>query len=533
MVKVIKKSEKIVLLICIIAVILTSILIQNLEKIMPSASENGEAIGQVRIVQADVRHKSKKAYFWQPTDKNRSLSEGDSVFTGPKSFAEISFQDGRKVRIAENSLIHFSTKKNELNVALAFGKMATSGLTKPMIITDCEKTYTIEANGGSFEISKNKQCGEVKLQVLSGQVKLNKKNILKKTTPTEIKTELVDSEFEKSLLSFKQPEIPAVAAKEVIKEIIKAPEINVTPAKFGSSLATAAQVRSRIKMKWTGDPLATHYDFESATNLNFRNAKIIRTESNKIEILLEQGGIHYYRIKSYSQDGKASEYSKIHMLHATFPSIEITEKKLQANYVAKYSSDAGKKKDFAVTWTPVPLTEKYVVEVSHSAEFAASTKIESRNPASVIEVPRTGKYLYRVTAFDKQGRQISSSSAPGEIEYTKLFDLTAPILDRTLKTMSFYFQKEFGQFIWLKWNNLALKENFKYRIQLSNQNEFSSLNYNQITNESKFLLNKNLAQGTYFWRVRAESSDQFSDWSDIGTIKIQTKPTPSSNQHGQ
>ena len=104
-----------------------------------------------------------------------------------------------------------------------------------------------------------------------------------------------------------------------------------------------------------------------------------------------------------------------------------------------------------------------------------------------------------------------------------MFDLVTPAIEPSLRSLSFYFQKKFGQFIWLRWLRLSTSKDLKYRVQLASSANFDSLFQNQLTAENKILINKNLPQGVYFWRVRSENSEQASDWSELGSFKIQTQ----------
>ena len=175
-------------------------------------------------------------------------------------------------------------------------------------------------------------------------------------------------------------------------------------------------------------------------------------------------------------------------------------------------------------WTEVPNADKYVVEVDKKGgDFSSPKKFTSRKPASAIQVPGQGEYEYRVSAYNAQNRKISSSSNVGEIIYNKLFDMKTPAIEKTASSLQFFFQKGLGKYIWLKWVSPEAKVTDKYRIEIAKDQNFTKLFKSYSTYKTKVLVQDNLPVGNYYWRVRAESTEdkeQVSDWSNPGKIEI-------------
>ncbi len=532
------KSEKVVLLLCLIAIVVCLFLLNNLE-IFNFANTGNLArgsLGHIQKTRFEVRQKYKKDFSWQITSQNAALSEGDSLYTGPKSSCEVVLEDGKKILLSENTLLHFSQKNKRLSIDLEFGKIFASGLSAPVVVVDCGEKYKIDPGSAAFELSKSDKCGSLDIDVKSGEIKVDSKKVttqprqFRKIRPTSALAkifELPPNFFVKKEIAVIPPELPLVVPIEL--KVTEAPpaivELPLQPPQF--AVKTFHEVLSKnsvVKMRWEPVAEAETYIVEIAQDPDFKNFKSTSVTRPRFNFKPTGAGPYYLRAKSKSLAGKESIFSDLAIAKLEFPAIKLNEEKIAAVYKARNSIDQGVKKQFPVSWSEVPSADKYVVEYDDNADFSRAVKLTAREPASVIEVPKTGNYHYRVSAFNKQGRQISSTSTTGEIIYKNIFNMASPRIEASLKSIAYYFQKDFGQFIWLRWSNSVAKvEKLKYRLQISNSNDFKSVNYDLITKENKFLINKNLPQGTYFWRVRAESTEQQSDWSDIGSIKIQTK----------
>lgn len=522
-----KKPEIAVVLLCILGIVICIYLL-NTHSFLDSKNQSQEVVlGEINETSLDVRLKSNKQYFWQKTERNQVLTEGDSVFTGPKSSSEITLLDGKKIRISENSLIRFATKNQQLSVDLAFGKLFSTGSTQPIVISDCGKLYTIEPNAATFELSKGKNCGSIEVNVSKGTIKLNKKFVAKKKPQPQ----LAKSNFSVIEDDFQPPLLNASAIEALAKPVeIAAAKAKLETPQFEKKLYNMTLTKSlHVDFSWNSVPDASEYILEQSETELFELSDPVHVSTTSYSYHPETDGVRFFRLKAIDEKGSESGYGDVAKTSLIYPNIELEQKKIKAQYKARTSTDFGSKKNFPISWSTVPHAAKYVVEVADNSDFSKSIPTISRKPASNIVVPKTGLYHYRVSAFNQQGRKISSSDGSGEINYEKMFDMLAPVIEPTLKSLSFYFQKQFGQFIWLRWIKASNSSGLKYRFQLATSAGFEKLFYDQLTTENKILLNKNLLQGEYFWRIRSENEAQTSDWSDLGSFKIQTQTTNAKN----
>ena len=493
---------------------------------MSESETTSELLGQIADTQLDVRQKFQSDYSWQKTVANTSVSVGDSLFTGPKSSCEITLEDGKKLTIAENSLIRFSKKNKRLSIDLAFGKLSASGLTTELDITDCGQAVKINPNGSKFELSKSSQCGSMDIAVKEGEIKVNSRQVSKiKPKAKKIVASFFNDKVQIAEI-FKAKKVEPVVVN--LPEVLAPPVVELVPpaapAFVKNKFTALFDQKAKVDLRWSASTSAEKYFLEISDSANFVKSETVQVNDTSYTFKPTRDGSYFFRLKAAAANGLESSLSEPARAQFSFPAIELQQKQIQADYKARGPKDFGGKKSFPVSWSPINSAAKYVVDLDQKSDFSNPTQFSSRSPASAIEVPRTGDYNYRVTAYDKKGRKISSTSEPGQISYQRLFNIAAPVIEASLKSISYYFQKGLGQFIWLRWNQASVDlKNIKYHVQISSSDQFTNLTLDAVTAKNKFLMNNNLSQGTYFWRVRSEAPDQFSEWSDIGSIKVQTK----------
>ncbi len=519
-----------------------------------SNSTSDEAtIGNITSLSADVRHKSKSDYFWQEMNLKTKIAKGDSIFTGNKSSSEVTLDDGKLLKISQNSLVHFSTNKDQLVVDLAFGNVSASGLDKTLVISDCGQKYTIDTNQASFNLTKTEKCGSFNIQVKTGAVNVNKQKVSKVQTKIKKQKFTISEAFNKPeplnvLLPQQQslfkavPEaveaepiiaehsdLPETAeSKPELPEIIETPSIT-EPVKTGllapEFLQKDRQVilksTTQVKFSWKHIPEAEQYRIETSTNPEFTEPTVTVTPENNYEFKPTETGIFYFRLSAQAQKFENSPFSKAKIVKTVIPSIIVDQLKIEDAYKARSPADIGQSKKFPLKWNSIPTAKKYTIEVDTEKDFKSASKTIVSKPEGYLQVPQTGNYYFRVSAVDKANRQISSMPSLGEITYKKINQISGPLINSAYKSLSYYFQKEFGQFIWLRWK--PLKASSKYRLEVSQDAEFKKLNYAYATADTQFLIKSKVPKGEYFWRVRSESEDPPSTWSEIAKITIHTK----------
>ncbi len=479
--------------------------------------QSSEIIGQIDKVKSEVRHRSTKNIFWINSSEKDVLTFGDSVFVGSDSQTEIKFSDGSKIKIGPNSLVKFRMDDKKIKLSLQYGTIKSDRLPTGLVLDDCGQSLEIASDSGDIEIGKKNTCGKVKVKSKSGSVTVNKK--------------IVDSggliRSHKSLTSlFEKPVEKFIAPPEVVKPLDPVAEVKLAlpPQLISEKSNYLVNKKIPLVLKWQHADYAKEYIIEYSSKSDFTDKVESKSTRNESIVQSIQSGKIYYRLKSVSENNSASSYSQVGEVNIRYPSIKLKEPKLNYDYFARNSKDQGKEKEFKIDWNEVPNAKKYVVQVTDKSNVQTPKKIVSRKPASLIKVPTSGRYNYKVTAYDSQNRKISSTTNAGEIVYNRIFDLMTPYIENSVENMSYYFQNGLGRFIWLKWNTEQSAN--RYKVEIAKDKEFTQVYKAYLTKNKKMLLKDNFPQGQYFWRVRSEVNEdkknQVSDWSNSALIEIKS-----------
>ena len=477
--------------------------------------QSSEIIGQINKVKSEVRHRSTKNIFWINSSEKDVLTFGDSVFVGSDSQTEIKFSDGSKIKIGPNSLVKFRMDDKKIKLSLQYGTIKSDRLPTGLVLDDCGQSLEIASDSGDIEIGKKNVCGKVKVKSKSGSVTVNKKII--------DSSGLVRSR--KSLTSLFEKPIEK-APPEIIKPLDPIAEIKLAlpPQLISEKSNYLVKKKIPLVLKWQHAAYAKEYVIEYSSKPDFTDKVESRSIRNESIVQSIQSDKIYYRLKSVSENNSESMYSQIGEVDIRYPAIKLKDPKLNYDYFARNSKDKGRAKEFKIDWNEVPNAEKYVVQVTDESNVQAPKKIVSRKPASLIKVPTSGRYNYKVTAYDARNRQISSTTDAGEIVYNRIFDLVTPYIENSIENMSYYFQKGLGRFIWLKWNTEQNAN--RYKVEIAKDKEFTQVYKAYLTKNKKMLLKDNFPQGQYFWRVRSEVNEdqknQVSDWSNSALIEIKS-----------
>ncbi|RYZ65765.1 MAG: hypothetical protein EOP09_13755, partial [Proteobacteria bacterium] len=81
-----------------------------------SKNRTGQSLASLSSQTLDVRHKNTDQVSWHPAEKNADLYDGDSIFTGKNSTADISFKKGTALEVGQETLIVIRESSDGLSV---------------------------------------------------------------------------------------------------------------------------------------------------------------------------------------------------------------------------------------------------------------------------------------------------------------------------------------------------------------------------------------------------------------------------------
>ncbi len=309
-----------------------------------------------------------------------------------------------------------------------------------------------------------------------------------------------------------------VHPKEIIKPV---PPILLTKKlTFNTSASRSPSSISPITVKWQPSAHATKYEIEmSFKDPKFTKPAKIPSKTTEANFVPKNYGPHYYRVRAITSEGASSDFSDVGELQTKFNS-----PKLSAIPAVVMRSDNPESKapeaSMKLTWSPVYLASKYIIEVSESSDFKSSEKIEQESTSLNYNAKKTGDYHFRVIASDSSLQQKSEPSNVQTSNYSYIKRLSRPVLVEPKNKMTVFLQKEIEPFIWLNWDSTTDKKDFE--LEIAFDKGFKKIHTRQKLSESKFLIKTKLPLGKVYWRVRQIDADpgRISDWTEAREFQL-------------
>jgi hypothetical protein len=273
-----------------------------------------------------------------------------------------------------------------------------------------------------------------------------------------------------------------------------------------------------VNLDWnavTGGTLVVLYELQIATNADFSDAVTFpKTEitSGLMSDLLF-GKTYYWRVRAFDGDD-ISDWSEIWSFETAFT----IKMKKPSDGSEEYANPN-------MTWKELTGLLKYQMKIDTSSAWDSPyAKIIDINPDSTNY--DLSNLLFGET-FHYSMRGIHSLDTSDWAEAKTMITYPFPEPDAPSNSAS-----DQGLEIVFEWDEYEGVT--RYYIELSSEENFvTSLNYPSDSNSIK--INNLLFNQEYFWRVRAEHSEDISDWSDafsFTTINNISLLTPSNNETG-
>lgn len=518
------QHDRLILAICLAIALASLYFLNDPSLFLSNSDQNLKEIGKITQIEKDVRLKSVGSYFWDEARPFSKISNGQSLFTGDQSNTEVMFTDGKKISIAENSLVQFRMLNNEITLDFSFGEISAQNLKQKIKIVICGKTYEINPEEASeFKLKRSQDCGSLNVNVQKGQIKLNNK----KVTPL--------AEFiEKPATVVATPDPKPEVVQQPPEEITQAPVVEPPPVietapkiELAQPKLTSPSIKHRItsqtlpKVKWAEVTGADRYEIEWSYSNKFNKAEKAVVEKTEFEFSQNPARKLFYRTRALSSISDPGPFSAIGEINPTYPFIKITENEITFTYQAKSSMDKGPPRKFDISWSEVPNVENYEIEVSRSTKFDKVAKIRSKEAKTTLNLPMTGIYYWRVSALAKDGKVITQSQEPASVNYSRMFDLETPEVPDKYRDASFFFQKTAARFIWISWS-ASKNSNAIYKVDVSSEPTFNTILKSYTSDKPTLLIREQFPEGLYYWRVRSEVDTIVSDWTSPSKFRILT-----------
>jgi hypothetical protein len=137
-------------------------------------------VGTFKVSTNDVRRRVDSGMTWSNVDAPEKVYEGDSIFTGDKSEASITLDNGNIIKVDPKSLVVIRTKGNKTEIDLQYGSLQGKITSAdPIVIKQDGKSQRLDGKAGSqIRIVKREKEKAVRVQVTKGEVKVDDQKVM-------------------------------------------------------------------------------------------------------------------------------------------------------------------------------------------------------------------------------------------------------------------------------------------------------------------------------------------------------------------
>lgn len=229
-------------------------------------------------------------------------------------------------------------------------------------------------------------------------------------------------------------------------------------------------------MGWRKVPEALSYIVEVSPDKEFSTKTEFKTKSNRISWNDYKPGNYNFRVSAIGENNLSS-------VHSDIGTIQIETAALELNPIETVRSVGAnaKPQSIPVSWTSIPFTKKYKVQISKDGQFGDDGMLVSNNRGTIV-LAEPGSYKVRVSALNESNTPTSVSNIQ-EAVYSHRPPLTAPKLIEPFNNASIFLQKNTEPFIWLEWSKSPSATS--YKVEVSDTKEFKKLFY--LLNKKKIV----------------------------------------------
>jgi photosystem II stability/assembly factor-like uncharacterized protein len=262
-----------------------------------------------------------------------------------------------------------------------------------------------------------------------------------------------------------------------------------------------SQDKDLVLLEWNAPEYSNSFTLEMSELLDFSStlSKNIIEESQMEFTSGEYGKKYFWRVNLSSDIGQ-SDWSSIFSFTTELESPTLTN---PANKSTNQSLSGN------LVWEEIAGAEEYIVQIANDPEFSQNMNqyVVNSNNYNYKDLENNNIYYWRVRAASGE-----NSSAWSEVWY-----FTSPVDKPLLISPADNFQTELTD-IDFSWASISSAS--YYDFQLAKDDAFSEIvksNENRVENSVSA---QSLNIGEYFWRVRAFASDDYTDWSEVWSFKI-------------
>ena len=561
------KIERRLFILCCLVILVFSYLLYDDSLLIANRESKDAPVAELIEKQKDVRLKISESFSWISARTPEKLYPFDSLFTGDGSTAVLKLYDGSTLRIDGQSLIVMSMYQGQLVLDLKSGSFSGDLSSNANILLKTKdgfqtlngrdgKQFRLEkdfagqtlsrldrkpANFGDSQLiwkspkyfSLNKQdprtyqnlswikTGYIQDTVVeistSPNFELVDKQIKTKQLEAGIPVELPDGRYYVRLKGYSSDrKLVATSLVNNFDLLDKKRSLLPPPLLLTKNIAHSDSMNFPPVVKWEGVTSAEKYRIEVSNSPRFEQVKKYETGQSYFPWSDFQPGTYFVRLFSQNSDSM-SEPSEIGTIEVSSLAPHLDP--IPQILIRSKDANVGPQ-DVKLRWNHSGKQAKYRVEISKDGTFRDAQVMETtRGPAS-LSVKTPGDYHVRVFAANEEGMPISPSSNIEHFRYDLKNPLATPQLIRPFSETTVFLQKQDNPYLWLDWKPVADAEIFT--VEISTDPAFSNIIWKEKTDRNRFLLEKRIPNGSYYWRVKAnaDKGDTDSDWSEANRFYL-------------
>lgn len=436
-----------------------------------------EPVAQVKNVQQDVRRRLPFDFSWFPLQNDVQVYNGDTIFTGADSNADIVLNDGTVLSLDQKSLVVIKTQPNGSPIIDIQSGTVVSDLPE-----SSEKRVELKVRGKPVQIKGRnanlklnvKKGSKTQIAVLKGQVEIqNGDKVETLQTGQNLKLTPGTQNIEKA----------------------SSVSIETLPPKYSKS---ADQKTYDYNFTWSEVGQVKTYKVLISQDSTFKNVDIETSVTNPKAVFndLSEQTSYYWKVVGLDQNGaqfvesNTSRFKTKAMAPATTLPFQNYAQQIQKMETIKIPpNDAQSKAEGNKTQeTAPPVVEN---KTEPKPENKAETKVEAKpEPTAKKETPIK-------LIFPAQNSKVALKLKP-----------------RSKREMANVYEDQTQ--VSFEWRKPGYEG--AYELQVSSSENFDKLFAFKKTNKNTAKI-ENLKKGEYFWRVRTQDG-QTSAWSEVSRFNV-------------
>jgi hypothetical protein len=426
-------EKKIYIGAALIALLSIAFLMFGSDSFFRGAKNDDPEIGKLVILKNEARHRGRADLSWYQAKEDMTLRNGDSLFSGPNSSAQVTLNKGGDVMIGENSLVVFETIDNQTVSNLKSGnfRVKVDGTVKLAI--NGELT-TINGNESELQVFYEKDK-KPQLRLLAGTADF------KKNTGTSVKlvqNRIASFPVERAPKVEVDPVPPPFAAVPTPPVAMKPPILKATPDRIQYTwklydvyeqkenqlvprAQLASQVRLNVPLEWTngaGLPVQVMV----SENPSFDPRLEYKALGTPFILNQVQVGDNFWKVSFDGQTWSAPQTFSVltNYLANAEPSVTDTDRKVIMTEEVAHAE--------VILRAPIEVAG-FVVQASRTSAFIpeSSRTFWSASSNVALTFYKPGTYYYRFASVNKQ-QELSSWSNNVKFDVVTPQAPPAPIL---------------------------------------------------------------------------------------------------------